>query len=1110
MRHAMRMFLVPEDVFQSVFVQPQAAAADGADGTPIGLLRSRIQQIERNRELNEEQKAAQYHQEFKRLNKLVREQGEQPINVRLQNEPNRKKSPTPPPPSTIDHSTPKTLKKKTVPPLKRQRQHYTQKAGASSNRRSAQKQQQRKAAAAASNSSGNGEAEKEEGEGDDGEQWDDAQSSSSAASTVSAAKRVLRARVGGGGGKETSEQTKHNYQMTKNALITHIRKKGNGLGVSDQGKILRADGSEFKTSSVEAIVIHLLNRDKRSEFKGAPVGYKEFAEKAREDPLLKKYLFPEQALQRRAKCLQVQTHTMVVDRKKEQLLDQLYKDVNSSVSFTSVEPLLRDAKKVNNQMRRKDVVDYLATQRTYTIHRQAKRRYKQLPTLASGLHTEWQADLSVFDKLSRENHSYKYLLVCIDTLSRQLFVEPVKSKKSADMIAAFERLFKRSKYIPWTLLTDQGLEFKAKEVQEYFKSKNVKNFFMYTSPRIHAGMAERANRTIKERLYRYFTERGTQKWVDVIQQIVHGINHSYNSSIKMRPVDVNFENAEKLRKKLKQNAIGGTAAVAKRKQPPPPRFQVGDRVRIEKYKHVFQKGYTGRFTNEVFTVAEVHTDRLPVTYRIRDDDDSLIKGRFYANDLCRVLENKNDDDADDDALYDIEKVVRKRKKQGIEYVLVKWKGYSQRYNRNRTNSFRVRLPRKLQFNSEWDVGLGVIIYPHSWPSLGTSEDQFVQIEWKIGENVQIPIPSSNVTNPIELWKSLYKLLEEGNKPLANKVEGIQKKFTEAANTARQLGRAEYIKNQQQQRDKRNVNDDDDDDDDDDKNEEQLLNALLAGVDTLLDLYGATSGGLLEREKRAATSKVPLKNWDDTDEEYQKKLDKYFLRLRGRNLERLEGLITEKLNAEIALMDDEERTILDQTKELGMTAWIKIFQSAYSACLLHFDNTSNRFSLKLDDRYVQKIKISDQLAYILGFNSTEFTKKETIAKFMPDMSGGVASFHVYAPDLIEPMMIGDVIAPVLRIVTIRGKPDEIIEEQFLSAQYHRVLVKEINQIPAGATTPVPYSIVINVDPTDSPGSHWVAVYCEQPNRVEYYDSTGIWPPFTNYRSKHHTHTRVESM
>ncbi|KAL3117645.1 hypothetical protein niasHT_004310 [Heterodera trifolii] len=660
MRHAMRMFLVPEDVFQSVFVQPKAAgaaAADSADGTPIGLLRSRIQQIERSRELNEEQKAAQYHQEFKRLNKLVREQEEQPINVRLQNEPGRKKSPTPPPPppppQTIHHSTPKKLEKKnakkTAPSglgLRRQRHHYTNKAG--SNRRPAQKQKKKGAAeTTTTNRSENGETEKEEGDGDDnGEQWDDAQSSTSSTASTGAAKIMLRTRDRGAGrGGETSDQTKHNYQMTKNALITHIRKKGHSLGVNDQGRVLRADGSEFKTSSVEAIVIHLLNRDKRSEFKGQPV----------------------------------QTDTMVVDRKKEQLLDQLYKDVNSSVSFTSVEPLLREAKKVNNQMSRKDVVDYLATQRTYTIHRQAKRRYKQLPTLASGLHTEWQADLSVFDKLSRENHGYKYLLVCIDTLSRQLFVEPAKSKKGADMVAAFERLFKRSKYIPWTLLTDQGLEFKAKDVQEYFKSKNVKNFFMYTSPRIHAGMAERANRTIKERLYRYFTERGTQKWVDVIQQIVHGINHSYNSSIKMRPVDVNFENAEKLRKKLKQNAIGGTAEEAAKRKQPQPRFKVGDRVRIEKYKHVFQKGYTGRFTNEVFTVAEVHTDRFPVTYRIRDDDGSLIKGRFYNNDLCRVLERKNDGDADD-VLYDIEKVVQKKKKQGVEYVLVKWKGYSQRYN----------------------------------------------------------------------------------------------------------------------------------------------------------------------------------------------------------------------------------------------------------------------------------------------------------------------------------------------------------------------------------------------------------------------------------------------
>ncbi|KAL3109180.1 hypothetical protein niasHT_013960 [Heterodera trifolii] len=225
----------------------------------------------------------------------------------------------------------------------------------------------------------------------------------------------------------------------------------------------------------------------------------------------------------------------------------------------------------------------LTTQRTYTLHRQAKRRYRRLPTLAPGLHTEWQADLAIFDRLGKQNRGYKYLLVCIDTLSRQVFVEPVKTKTSANMINAFKHIFKRSKYIPWKVLTDQGKEFTARAVQQFFRTKDVEHFCMLTSPQFHAGMAERANRSIKERLYRYFTEQNTYKWIGVVQDIVCAINHSQNSSIGMRPVDVNFKNAEALRQKLHDAAEN----VVRRQ----PKYRVGDRVRIEKYKHVFQKGY---------------------------------------------------------------------------------------------------------------------------------------------------------------------------------------------------------------------------------------------------------------------------------------------------------------------------------------------------------------------------------------------------------------------------------------------------------------------------------------------------------------------------------------
>ncbi|KAL3079528.1 hypothetical protein niasHT_037898 [Heterodera trifolii] len=836
-------------------------------------------------------------------------------------------------------------------------------------------------------------------------------------------------------------------QPTQTEILKLIYKNAQSLGVSEEGQVLRAVGRPFITSSVYDIVSHLLNKDKRGQNK-EPTAFKEFVERARQIPLL----------------------TIIMDLKKLRLLEFLYKDLSSPVAFTSVEPLLREARKSQAKINRTDVQNYLATQRTYTLHRQAKRRYRRLPTLAPGLHTEWQADLAIFDRLAKQNRGYSYLLVCIDTLSRQVFVEPVKTKTSVNMIRAFGRIFKRSKYIPWKVLTDQGKEFTARAVQHFFRAKDVEHFCMLTSPQFHAGMAERANRSIKERLYRYFTERNTYKWIDVVQDFVRAINHSPNSTIGMCPADVNFKNAEALRQKL-HNAAENVV----RRQP---RYRVGDRVRIEKYKHVFKKGYLPRFTNELFTVAEVHPERSPVVYRLRDDHNEIISGWFYANDLCKTLEDKQQ------KMYEIEKILKKKRQNG-----------------NRTNSFRVRLPRKLQFNSEWEVGLAVIVYPHSWPSIGTVEQQFVQIEWQTGNTVRIEVPPSNVTNPHELSKNLYRLLGDGSAPLAKKVRSTQNSFMLTINKARRWAREEYIK--RKTKEKRGGRD-----------EEMLLQAMLTDTGILVEL-NSVDHGLLAREKRAETSNIALRTPADDDDSYQQKLDEYFSKLSEKNLTVLDELGMTKLNAEIKNLSEEERAILEATKEMGTEAWIQAYREIRLVCQFNYDVHRNRFVLNTDPRYVKKVEISPQLAYILGFNNTEFMQPVKEARFVPDMSGGVSSFHVYTPDLIEPMMIGDVTAPVLRIVTIRGNPDQVVEEQFFAIQYHKLLSKEISeilieirtnsgslmpfqygtsdQIPAGAIVKFPHCMVVNLDPSTSHGSHWVGIYCASPLHLEYYDSLGLWPP-----------------
>jgi len=151
-----------------------------------------------------------------------------------------------------------------------------------------------------------------------------------------------------------------------------------------------------------------------------------------------------------------------------------------------------------------------------------------------------------------------------------------------------------------------------------------------------------------------------------------------------------------------------------------------------------------------------------------------------------------------------------------------------------------------------------------------------------------------------------------------------------------------------------------------------------------------------------------------------------------------------VNIENLKMTDDLKQIISVTNEVGFDPWIKVFRKPRLACNFEFHSYKNRFSLFIDSEYVEKIELTEQLAYILGFDRQILTET-CVATFMPDMRGGVSCFHVYAPGLIEPMVIGDVTAPVLRIVTIRGKQDEIIEEQFLCVQYHKLLVKEISEI-----------------------------------------------------------------
>ena len=96
-----------------------------------------------------------------------------------------------------------------------------------------------------------------------------------------------------------------------------------------------------------------------------------------------------------------------------------------------------------------------------------------------------------------------------------------------------------------------------------------------------------------------------------------------------------------------------------------PKFLIGDNARITKKNNLFDKGYTQRWTEEVFKIFKIQLT-IPVTYKITDDNEDEIQGSFYEQEIQKISQGA----------FRIKKVL---KRQG-DKCLVKCMGYPKSFN----------------------------------------------------------------------------------------------------------------------------------------------------------------------------------------------------------------------------------------------------------------------------------------------------------------------------------------------------------------------------------------------------------------------------------------------
>ena len=328
------------------------------------------------------------------------------------------------------------------------------------------------------------------------------------------------------------------------------------------------------------------------------------------------------------------------------LMKKIYYDVKKSAGFGGAKKLGTD----------EATRAWLSSQPTYTLHKPVKYKFKTRKYLTSGANELWQMDLMEMIPYASVNKGYRYILTCVDVFSRYARALPIKTKSADDVRNALKTML--ATLAPRSIQTDKGKEFYNSKVQNLFKAYNVNHYSV--NSQFKAALVERFNRTLREKLNRYFTYHGHKVWWSVLSKFVNTYNNTPHSALDgLKPIDVANHNEFDLWWKQQQQ------------QQPRSKLKLLEHVRISRMKGIFVRNFDQKWSEEVFQIVGIDKKQMPIMYVLQDLNGIPIEGKFYKEELQRVAKP---------AIFRIERILETRGKGKHKQYYVKWYGYDKKFN----------------------------------------------------------------------------------------------------------------------------------------------------------------------------------------------------------------------------------------------------------------------------------------------------------------------------------------------------------------------------------------------------------------------------------------------
>ncbi len=337
----------------------------------------------------------------------------------------------------------------------------------------------------------------------------------------------------------------------------------------------------------------------------------------------------------------------------------------------------------NSNISRRQVMEWLKGQELNQITTTPRKTVKIVSSIPKYPLSKLQIDL--IDLSRTESKGFKYIMTTIDTFSKYVWLNKLKSKDVETTTKALKDVLKRIKTLmdnlndedkaerptqPRAIQTDNGTEFKGSFNAE-IERRGIKHIYGEPYHSTSQGVVERMNRTIRNKILKLkLLNQDNNVWASKMDEIEFSINATYSDSTKTTPIKAlsmdTLKEYETVQDQIKKQAVKNNANLNDNI------LEKGQKVRLRtKLKKTDKITDNPTFGDEIYTIERVNKpkdDFRPSTYAL-----DKIKGKYTSNDLLPV--NSIDNPIDRTEKFAVQRIIRPATSNGVYGYWVKWKGY---------------------------------------------------------------------------------------------------------------------------------------------------------------------------------------------------------------------------------------------------------------------------------------------------------------------------------------------------------------------------------------------------------------------------------------------------